>query len=89
MTWILILLAAVLFTVAGFSQDLPSTQYIMLVLVLFILLISGVTVPMIDLEAKIAEMSFVLFDHPIRFLDQILYFQTKSALFFGLNSYIF
>ncbi len=80
LTWILILLAVVLFAFAGFSLDLPSAQYIILVLTLFILLISGVTVPMIDLEAKIAEMSFVLFDHPVRFLDQILYFQTKSVL---------
>ena len=80
LTWILILLVVVLFVLAGFSQDLPSAQYIILVLTLFILLISGVTVPMIDLEAKIAEMSFVLFDHPVRFLDQILYFQTKSVL---------
>ncbi len=80
LTWVLILLTVVLFSYAGFSQDLPSAQYIILVMILFILLISGVTVPMIDLEAKISEMSFLLFDHPVRFLDQILYFQTKSVL---------
>ena len=80
MTWILIGLAAMLFIFAGFSQALLSSQYIILVLVLFILLISGVTIPMIDLEAKITEMSFILFDHPVKFLNQILYFQTKSVL---------
>ena len=80
LTWILISLAAALFIFAGFSENLPSAQYIILVLVLFILLISGVTVPMIDLEAKISEMSFLLFDHAVQFLDQILYFQTKSVL---------
>jgi Paraquat-inducible protein A len=80
MTWILIGLATLLFVVAGYSRELPSVQYIVLVLILFTLLVSGVTVPMIDLEAKIAEMSFMLFDHPIQFLDQILYFQTKSVL---------
>ncbi len=80
MTWILIGLAAMLFIFAGFSQVLLSSQYIILVLVLFILLISGVTIPMIDLEAKITEMSFILFDHPVKFLNQILYFQTKSVL---------
>lgn len=36
--------------------------------------------PMIDMEAKIAHMSFVLFDHPITFNDQVLYFQSKSIL---------
>ncbi len=80
LTWILIFLATALFVFAGFSEALPSAQYIILVLVLFILLISGVTVPMIDLEAKISEMSFLLFDHAVQFLDQILYFQTKSVL---------
>ncbi len=80
LTWILILLSAALFTLAGFSKTLPSSQYIILVLVLFVLLVNGVTVPMIDMEAKISEMSFMLFDHPIKFLNQILYFQTKSVL---------
>ena len=80
LTWILIILSAALFIYAGFSKDLPSYQYIVLVLILFILLISGVTVPMIDMEAKISEMSFMLFDHPVKFLNQILYFQTKSVL---------
>ncbi len=80
LTWILIALAVVVFVIAGFSKALPSVQYIILVLVLFVLLISGVTIPMIDLEAKISEMSFMLLDHPVKFLNQVLYFQTKSVL---------
>lgn len=80
LTWILIALSTLLFVFSGFSDHLPSSQYIILVLILFILLASGVTIPMIDLEAKISEMSFVLFDHPVQFLNQILYFQTKSVL---------
>jgi hypothetical protein len=67
--------------VAGLSRRaLKSSEFITLVLVLFVLLICGVTTPMIDLEAKISEMSFVLMDHPVKFLNQILYFQTKSVL---------
>lgn len=80
LTWLLIFLSAGLFIYAGFSQTLPSSQYVILVSILFILLVCGVTIPMIDMEAKIAEMSFFLFDHPIKFLNQILYFQTKSVL---------
>lgn len=80
LTWILIALSTAVFVFAGFSKALPSTQYIILVLLLFILLLSGVTIPMIDLEAKISEMSFVLMDHPVKFLNQVLYFQTKSVL---------
>ena len=80
MTWVLIALSFGLFVIAGLSPMLPSTHYIVLVLNLFILLMCGVIVPMIDLEAKISEMSFVLFDHPVQFLNQVLYFQSKSVL---------
>lgn len=80
LSWILIALAVLAFVVAGSSTLLPSAHYISLVLLLFTLLICGVTVPMIDLEAKISEMSFVLFDHPVRFVNQVLYFQSKSVL---------
>jgi Paraquat-inducible protein A len=80
LTWIIIALGVGIFVVTGFSKSLPSSQYIILVLILFVLLIAGVTIPMIDLEAKISEMSFVLFDHDVKFLNQILYFQTKSVL---------
>lgn len=80
LTWAIIALGIGIFIMAGFSKSLPSSQYIILVLILFVLLIAGVTVPMIDLEAKISEMSFVLFDHDVKFLNQILYFQTKSVL---------
>ena len=80
LTWILLALGIAIFIFAGLSSHLPSTQYIILVLILFVLLISGVTVPMIDLEAKISEMSFMLFDHDVKFLNQVLYFQTKSVL---------
>jgi hypothetical protein len=44
------------------------------------LLLAGVTTPMIDMEAKISRMSFVLLGHSIHFEDQILYFQSKSIL---------
>ena len=35
---------------------------------------------MIDMEAKISQMSFVLMSHPIHFENQVLYFQSKSIL---------
>jgi uncharacterized paraquat-inducible protein A len=44
------------------------------------MMVVGVTTPMIDMEAKISHLSFVLFDHPVNFENQILYFQSKSIL---------
>lgn len=81
LTWILLAVATALFVIAGIRRvALSSGQYLCLVGVLFVLLIAGIMTPMIDLEAKISEMSFMLFDHPVKFLNQILYFQTKSVL---------
>lgn len=80
-TWLLIALATLLFAISGFSKHtLPATQYILLLLTLVVLLATGVTTPMIDMEAKISEMSFVLLDHPVSFTNQVLYFQSKSIL---------
>jgi hypothetical protein len=78
---LLIILSVVLFAWFGFSkQPLTSFRHILLVLSLVILLAAGVTTPMIDLEAKISRMSFILMGHPIQFENQVLYFQSKSIL---------
>jgi hypothetical protein len=78
---LLIILSVILFALCGFSkQPLELSRYILLVLSLVILLITGVTTPMIDMEAKISQMSFVLMSHPIHFENQVLYFQSKSIL---------
>jgi hypothetical protein len=77
----LIILAVILFAWAGIRrQPLIPSQYIFLVLFLIILLIVGVTTPMIDMEAKISRMNFMLMGHHVNFVDQILYFQSKSVL---------
>jgi hypothetical protein len=80
-TALLIILSVILFALSGFSrQPLAPSRYIALVLSLIMLLIAGVTTPMIDMEAKIVRMSFVLMGHPLHFENQVLYFQTKSIL---------
>jgi hypothetical protein len=78
---LLIILSVILFAMSGFRMHpLSPSRYIFLIISLLIFLITGVTTPMIDLEAKISRMSLVLMDHPISFVDQVLYFQTKSIL---------
>jgi len=78
---LLIILSVILFSLSGFSkQPLTPSRYILLVLSLVILLIAGVTTPMIDLEARISQMTIVLMGHPIHFENQVLYFQSKSIL---------
>ena len=78
---LLIVLSVILFALFGFGRrPLAPSPYILLVLSLLMLLIAGVTTPMIDMEAKITEMSFVLMGHPVHFENQVLYFQSKSIL---------
>ncbi|MBC7741233.1 MAG: paraquat-inducible protein A [Bdellovibrionaceae bacterium] len=80
-TWILIFIAIMMFVMNGFSKKaISAQQFTIMLLTLLVLLLAGVTTPMIDMEAKISEMSFVLMDHPVSFLNQVLYFQSKSIL---------
>lgn len=80
-SWTLLGLVGLLFLLSALGKGpIPSLHYIILVVALFVLLSCGVTTPMIDLEAKISEMSFMLMDHPVKFLNQVLYFQSKSVI---------
>lgn len=80
-TALLILLAAIIFSVSGFiKRTLSRSRYLCLVLILITLLCAGVTTPTIDMEAKIAQMSFMLLGHHVHFENQVLYFQSKSIL---------
>lgn len=45
-----------------------------------ILLAAGVMTPMIEVEARIDQLSLTLLGKPILFRDQVLYFQSKSIL---------
>ena len=78
---LLIVLCVIPFAWFGFSKKpLAPILYIHLVLSLTLLLVAGITTPMIDMEAKISQMSFMLLGHAIQFDNQILYFQSKSIL---------
>ena len=80
-TWTVIVLSILIFLIAFFyRRSLRTADYLILVGTLLALLFSGVTTPMINLEAKISEMSFVLFDQPLSFINQVLYFQSKSVI---------
>jgi hypothetical protein len=78
---LMILLAIGLFGFIGLSrQPLTSFGFVLLVVSLVLLLVVGVTTPTIDVEARISELSFMVMGHPIKFENQVLYFQSKSLL---------
>lgn len=45
-----------------------------------ILLVLGVSIPMIDIDARLNSFTFLLMNEPIHFDEQIIYFQSKSIL---------
>lgn len=78
---LLVVLSVILFAWSGFSKGpLSPSRYFFLILSLIMLLAAGVTTPMIDMEAQISRLSFVLMGHPIQFDEQVLYFQSKSII---------
>ncbi len=42
------------------------------------LLVTGIMLPMLDIEAKITKLYFIILERPISFDNQILFFQSKS-----------
>ncbi len=78
---LLVVLSVILFAWSGLSKGpLSPSRYLFLILSLIMLLAAGVTTPMIDMEAQISQLSFVLMGHPIQFNEQVLYFQSKSII---------
>lgn len=78
---IMIVLSMTLFLITYMGRGkLKSSEYILVVISLVTLLIAGVTLPMIDMEARIDNMSFQLMGHKMDFQNQVLYFQSKSII---------
>ncbi len=62
------------------SNDPTNIEFLLLTSICFVLLISGLLLPMIEIDARIAEMNFTLLGEQISFTDQVLYYKSKSIL---------
>ena len=51
-----------------------------LTLASIVLLVLGVSMPMIDIDARMNSFRFELFNEPIEFAEQIIYYQSKSIV---------
>ncbi|WP_231729771.1 paraquat-inducible protein A [Pedobacter sp. Leaf176] len=60
--------------------ELHSTLFIMSLLFAFILLAVGLTASMIEVDARIKSLDFVLLGEHVVFKDQVLFFQSKSII---------
>lgn len=75
---ILSLATLLIFLVLLQGTRLNSFTLFFLMVSTICLLIPGLFLPMIDIEAKIAKFYFIILEKPILFTDQVLFFQTKS-----------
>ena len=75
---ILLLLALSIVILVLLQGTLNSLTLLLLSGTGVVLLISGVMLPMLDIEAKISKLYFTILDKTIIFDNQILFFQSKS-----------
>lgn len=61
-----------------FQKSLNTLSLFILIGTTVVLLVSGIVLPMLDIEAKIAKLYFIILDQPIVFENQILFFESKS-----------
>ncbi|MBT1709191.1 paraquat-inducible protein A [Fulvivirgaceae bacterium PWU5] len=61
-------------------QPVHTPFFIVSVSMALLVLCVGLTTPMIEIDARIKEMSFQLIGEPISFHDQVIFFQSKSIV---------
>ncbi len=77
----LVLFLFVIFILNSFRiKNYTKTNSLFLLSTIALLLICGITMPMIDIEAKISRLTFHLLNEYIVFDNQVLFFQSKSIL---------
>ena len=62
------------------TSSISKTEFLLYTLICFSLLWSGLTLPMIEIDARIQDMSFTLLGEQVSFTDQVLYYKSKSVL---------
>jgi hypothetical protein len=76
----LITLAIITGLFISFSKVITKSGYLILTAICFIFLLGGLLLPMIEIDARVAEMNFNLLGEPVTFQDQVLYYKSKSIL---------
>ncbi|MFZ1686419.1 MAG: paraquat-inducible protein A [Flavobacteriales bacterium] len=81
-TWYLAVLgvSCVLLFVLAATDRRRIWSLVATILASLVVLVTGLLLPMIDIEASIAEFSLTLIGEPIMFKDQVLFYQSKSIL---------
>lgn len=76
----LVVLAVLTALIILFSKSISKADYHILTAISFTFLLSGLLLPMIEIDARVSQMNFILLGEPITFQDQVLYYKSKSIL---------
>jgi len=74
---LLLALALIIFVILQ-GSILSSISLLLLSITSIALLVPGIMLPMLDIEAKISKLYFTILEKPLTFENQILFFQSKS-----------
>ena len=78
--YVLVLLAILTAKFILFTKAISKTEFILLTLTCFLFLVLGLTLPMIEIDARLSEIKISLLGEQINFQDQVLYYKSKSIL---------
>lgn len=76
----IVVLFLVLWIVFRNQKVLFKILFLTSVLLSLIVLFAGVTAPMIEIDARFGQVDFLLIGEQITFVDQVIFFQSKSIL---------
>jgi len=74
-----ILIAILVFSLAVIKR-FKQRELAIIIATAFLPLLLGVLLPMIEIDARIAEMRFQLLGEPVAFTDQVIFYKSKSIL---------
>ncbi len=63
-----------------FTKAISKTEFILLTSICFLFLVLGLTLPMIEIDARVSDFKISLLGEHINFQDQVLYYKSKSIL---------
>lgn len=73
-----VLLALCVWLLLKKRSDIHTTLYILSLLFAFVLLLVGITATIIEVDARIESLKFTLLSEKLAFMNQVLFFQSKS-----------
>lgn len=77
--WLIALSIVIFATVLVSNTQFTQIHFWTLLGSCLLLLMAGINMPMIEIEAKIAELSFTLLGGDVSFTNQVLFYQNKSV----------